>query len=152
MTFKYTKHMKRPAHFSFEEWFWFRVRKTKSCWHWIAGKNNSGYGSANYCGRPYSAHEVALILHNLTPPSSLLEVDHKCRNRGCVNPQHLRYVTRTQNILYGRSPSAKNAKKTHCARGHALRGTNLCIETGKRPGLIQRRCRKCRIERYHASK
>lgn len=52
------------------------------------------------------------------PPG--LEIDHLCRNRGCINPHHLEAVTHRENLLRGDTLAARNAAKTVCPRGHSL--------------------------------
>ena len=64
--------------------------------------------------------------------------DHLCRNRLCVNPQHIRIVKREN--FRGISPSVIHAKKTHCPRGHELSGNNLVKYKLK---IGQRNCRTC---------
>lgn len=69
-----------------------------------------------------------------------LEIDHLCRNRKCVNPLHLEAVTRKTNVLRGVSPSAKNAVKTTCAKGHMFDDKNTYVRIRKGGG---RACREC---------
>jgi hypothetical protein len=68
-----------------------------------------------------------------------MEIDHLCRNRGCVNPEHLEPVTRQENIRRSQSISVANAAKTHCPYGHLLSGANLYL----RPNRGGRACREC---------
>lgn len=90
---------------------------------------------------------------------SWLETDHLCRNRACMNPNHLEAVTRTVNILRGVSargipptaPANWRPKDgaTHCPNGHPWTPENTIIrhwEGGKR------RCKTCQYERVRAWK
>lgn len=103
------------------------------CWEWTSNKSK-GYG--NIWGNPsnYKAHRVAytLVRGKLKPD---LVLDHLCRNTGCVNPYHLEQVTSKENYLRGVGEPAKNARKTHCKRGHEFTPDNT-YETND--------CRKCK--------
>lgn len=84
---------------SIEERFWAKVQKSDGCWEWQAGKSN-GYG-AFYDTRPsprkqIPAHRFAYELANGTIPDGML-IDHRCFNRACVNPAHLRLASFKQN-------------------------------------------------------
>lgn len=75
-----------------------------------------------------------------------LGLDHLCRVRRCVNPAHLEPVTDRVNILRGQAPSAVNAAKTHCIRGHPFNSVNTYWFT-ETNGTRGRQCRTCR--EYH---
>ena len=105
--------------------FWAKVEKTDTCWLWTAGTGGYGYGSFNPDGRRdgprrnVAAHLYAYRLLVGEVPEGL-ELDHLCRNKRCVNPAHLEPVTHRENVLRGTGPTAENAKKTTCVRGHDL--------------------------------
>lgn len=97
-----------------------------SCWNWIGGINRGGYGlfySAERRSR--LAHRTSWELHRGPIPKGM-QIDHMCRNRSCVNPDHLRVVTPGQNTLENSlNFTATHAAKTHCPKGHPFSGNNL---------------------------
>jgi hypothetical protein len=122
--------------------FWGKVEKSDGCWAWKGYVSKKGYGTfyidnvRGTCG----AHRYSLKASGINIPKGLV-VDHTCRNRACVRPDHLRVVTPRVNVLENsNSPSALNAKKTHCPKGHPLSGDNLIRNGG------ERLCRACRQE------
>lgn len=116
------------------------------CIVWLAGTNAVGYGQfrlspADGCRRVY-AHRWSYE-HHIGPIPDGLHLDHLCRVRHCVNPDHLEPVTLAENVLRGESGPAKNARKTHCPQGHPYSGDNLYV----RPNARQRVCLQCRRTR-----
>jgi len=111
---------------SLEERFWSRVDKNgpNGCWVWTGGLNPCGYGKIRVGVQTRGAHRVSYEIAKGTVPNGL-QLDHLCRNRRCVNPDHMEPVTQRENILRGISFAANNAKQTHCHRGHELAGANL---------------------------
>lgn len=119
--------------------FFEKVDKTKDgCWLWIGGISDGGYGVFDYNGKSHNSHKWLYERNKKRVPKNK-QLDHLCRNRACVNPDHLEIVTFKQNILRGISPSAINAKKTHCKKGHILDGDNLYINPTN-----ARVCKTCR--------
>lgn len=119
--------------------FWRKVQVvTSGCWEWTASKNQTGYGLFGIrSGRMRASHRVAYeALVGPVPDGK--ELDHLCRVRGCANPVHLEPVDHRTNVRRGVAPTAVNANKTHCIRGHEFTGANLVI----RPNGT-RRCRAC---------
>jgi len=119
--------------------FWKHVSKTEGCWQWL-GWTTRGHGRFKIGLQRYAAHRLAYTWAKGKIPNGLT-LDHKCRNRGCVKPDHLEPVTVVENVLRGESVPAKNARKTTCVRGHALKGHNASYR--EYAGRTERRCRIC---------
>lgn len=76
--------------------FWKNVQRSEGCWIWDGSLNESGYGIIGYQKETLRAHRVSWELHMGSIPEGM-QIDHKCRNRQCVNPDHLRIATQKQN-------------------------------------------------------
>lgn len=97
-----------------------------------------GYARIGVGTRVFYVHRAAYEIAVGSIPESLT-LDHLCRIRSCWRPAHLEPVTLAENIRRGMSPTAINARKTHCPRGHAFTPENTYI-TRKRGN---RACRIC---------
>lgn len=101
-----------------------------------------GYGKMNG-GKEYPGetlvHRLAYMVWVGNIPKGM-EIDHRCENRRCYNPQHLGAITHAQNVrLADCLTNHRNRVKTHCMRGHPLFGSNLYVE----PKSKARKCRIC---------
>jgi hypothetical protein len=105
------------------------------CWRWTGAINDSGYGTLGIggrTGRNYRAHRVAWEWF-VGPIDDGLHLDHLCRNRWCVNPDHLEPVVPLENARRG-----AKVLQTHCAQGHPFNAANTgWSKTG------HRRCKEC---------
>lgn len=122
------------------ERFWAKVEKTANCWLWVAKLDSGGYGQFFLAGKHRMAHRISYELSVGLIPDGLT-LDHLCRVHRCVRPDHLDPVTTRVNILRGIGPSALNATKTHCPKGHPLCGQNLRLEAGRRRCVVCLRAR-----------
>jgi hypothetical protein len=108
--------------------FWAKTRiedtgYSTPCITWTASKLPTGYGRFNWQRKSCYAHRVAYeVLVDRIPEGMV--IDHLCRNRACVNVEHLEPVTSEVNILRGTGAGAVNAAKTHCDRGHEFTEAN----------------------------
>lgn len=138
---------------SLAERFWSKVDKNGPlpswkpalgpCWLWTAATFDDGYAafkmaSGRSGGRQRKAHIVSWELTRGAVPDGL-QLDHLCRVRHCVRPDHLEPVTSQVNLL--RSPitfNGVNAAKTHCPQSHPYDAVNTYLTSGG-----GRACRAC---------
>lgn len=129
-----------------------RIIRSDGCWEWTGPRNRDGYGHFSYQVDPGNRRRRTSMAHRLIyehyvgpiPPG--LTLDHMCRNRGCVNPLHLRPMTLRANVLLGTSPVARHSQQTHCIHGHEFTPEN----TYWRPRGAGRDCRTCIRRRIEA--
>ena len=124
------------------------VVASDGCWLWNGTIRSDGYGQVGSRRRIHSlAHRVSYETHRGAIPDRLT-LDHLCRNRRCINPEHLEPVSQAVNILRGNSLSALNARKNICRRGHPLSGDNVAYWGGR----TSRRCRICHYATTYRSR
>lgn len=130
--------------------FWMKVNKTEGCWLWI-GKSlqSGGYGYFHANGKGTLAHRFSFSLTNNLDDDSILH--HTCKERLCVNPTHLKVISRKQHIgihHIGR-------RVANCVNGHKLTPENIYI-SNPADGRQRRHCKECTLmrskERYEKKK
>ena len=100
------------------ERFTSKYKKVGECWLWQAPLDKDGYGSFFFRGAIRRAHRVAYFGTNGEIPEGNV-VNHVCRVRNCVNPQHLQCITHEENSMKdSTSKGYINSQKTACPQGH----------------------------------
>lgn len=103
------------------------------CWLWTGAIQSEGYGMIRIDDRAVYAHRLSVEISRGDVPIGM-DVDHLCRNRGCVNPDHLEAVSHATNIRRG----ARSALAPNCPQGHAFDAANTYINAKG-----HRQCRAC---------
>lgn len=113
------------------------------CWLWTGGTNGKGYGiyyTTRGSNKYIVLHRAFYMYYKGEIPDGLC-LDHLCRVKCCVNPDHLEAVTVGENTMRGIGFAPMNAKKTHCAKGHEYSATNTHHRlTGGRE------CKQCKTD------
>jgi hypothetical protein len=108
---------------------------------WTASLTRDGYGSFGMDGKTRRAHKLSYE-HFIGKVPDGLELDHLCRTRNCVNPEHLEPVSHKKNMERSKgfgTFGSYNRNKTHCKNGHELSGDNVYAHKG-----VRRQCRICK--------
>lgn len=109
------------------------------CMEWV-GTLAYGYGIITDHGKRLRVHRLAYELARGEIQNGL-EIDHLCRVRHCLNPDHLEAVTHAENTRRGVGFAGQNARKMSCHKGHPFAGQNTRGD---------RYCRTCDTERKRA--
>jgi hypothetical protein len=120
-----------------------RIDVSGDCWQWT-GATREGYGCISRGVRgagDIPAHRAVWELL-VGPIADDMEYDHRCKNHGCVNPDHGEIVTPQENLRRSYSVSALYSKRKKCDKGHPLDGIR---RHGDSPG--ERYCKTCNRDR-----
>jgi hypothetical protein len=109
------------------------LKPGSDCWIWTGCMMRDGYGKVGVNGETMLAHRYSWLLFRGELPADRPHLDHLCRVRCCVNPDHLEPVTHVEN--------KKRAQAKFCGRGHPLAAPNLYEYF--RNGKYVRRCKTC---------
>jgi HNH endonuclease len=93
------------------------------CWLWLPSLGSHGYGNASFQAlipsRATVAHRLSYVAFKGDIPEGY-EVDHLCRVKSCVNPEHLQAVPHFVNSwrAWGEYPERLATRESGCPRGH----------------------------------
>lgn len=136
----------KPTIDSITSRFLSKIAIVGDCWVWCGGKYPNGYGRFAWSHNSVLAHIASYtLLVGEIPPG--MEIDHTCKNVICVSPDHLEPVTSQENVRRSDSPCGRNARKTHCHRGHEFTNDNTYWIRGRRRDCLA--CRRLRKEMRH---
>jgi hypothetical protein len=126
-----------------------KIRSEAQCLIWTDSLDRDGYGAFWLQGRNRRAHRVAWFMHYGAIPAGAV-INHVCRNRACVNPQHLEALQPGDHALRDSvSAPALNARKTHCPEGHEYDQT--VVWGGKRQRVCSI-CQRAKQRRQYAKR
>lgn len=111
------------------------------CLEWTGKLTPAGYSRFCFNSKSTTGHRAHWLLVN-GPIKKDLVLDHLCRNKICINLEHLEVVTSIENVMRGVGFGPTNAAKTHCLYGHPLTKDNLynCVTANRQ----RRICKKCK--------
>lgn len=127
-----------------------KVRRTENgCWQWTEYLDSHGYARLWVNRKNVGAHRWSYE-HHVGPIPEGLQIDHLCRNRSCVNPEHLEAVTPSVNVRRGVLSEVLRLRaeaRTHCRRGHEYAPENLYLNPhGERACLA---CKRRKAREYY---
>lgn len=140
------------------------------CWQMSGWHDRDGYAHFHKSKSQSKAHRISYEFHRGIIPKGLT-IDHLCKNKGCVNPEHLEIVTFQENarrhkaegykrwwaalsdaekrLFIERSgnkasqvAAAKKLAATHCRRGHEWKPETTYVS----PNSGHKRCNVCFAE------
>jgi hypothetical protein len=109
------------------------------CWIWNGRLNRGAYGDVKRTVDGRTRHIKAhrwIYTQLVGPIPEGMQLDHLCRNRACVNPDHLEPVTNFENAIRG--DAARKLSLEAALDVHRLRGVASGPEVARRFGLSHR--------------
>jgi hypothetical protein len=119
------------------------------CVLWPGPLFPSGYGRIRVGGRSTNAHRVIYEMTSGGPVPPDLYMDHLCRVRPCVNPDHLEPVTPGENTYRGFEVKQEKDPRAFCRNGHSWDANTYLRPSGHRDCRV---CIRQRVADYKARK
>lgn len=113
------------------------AKQPNGCIIWLGAKTH-GYGMVTINGKTHRVHRLSYELATNSIIPSSMTIDHLCKNKACLNPEHLEVVTIRENLIRRGYVINQHKFKTHCPAGHEYNKENTHINKYSR-----RVCREC---------
>lgn len=117
---------------------------TNDCWLFAGTIDKQGYGRIKVTRESSREVHRLVYLDWIGEIPKGLVIDHLCRNRSCINPEHLDPVTIKENILRGREARFGSRADTECGNGHKYKNNSFYVRTDNG----SKRCRQCENLRH----
>lgn len=125
----------------YERFSKFYTVNPNGCWNWNGNKDKDGYGFFWVAEKKQSvrAHRWAYEYY-ISKIEEGMTIDHLCRVKNCVRPEHLEVVTNQENTR------RRDADKTHCLHGHVYNEEN--VSTNNQGSRYCKICRNRAVKKY----
>jgi hypothetical protein len=110
------------------------------------GITTNGYSRIRVGDKQIQAHRWAWELINGEIPAGLV-IDHICKNKKCIAPDHLRMITQQENIMAG---SHNIDNRSHCNQGHLFVKENIMVRANGKRECSE--CNRIRARKNYARK
>lgn len=115
------------------------------CWLWQGSVTHGGYAKVSVSRKEWRLGHRIVWQEMVGPIPEHLVIDHLCRVRNCLNPDHMELVTPGENVRRGRN---QYFKKSHCANGHEFTLENTYIRQNKPNWRYCRTCNRIAQKKY----
>lgn len=122
------------------------------CWIWQRALTKDGYGRIRIFIGYWSdctIHRFMYIMKNKLTFNDPRHADHLCRNRSCMNPDHIELKSLVENVMCGNGITAQNSKLKSCRNcgGDLKERTRLRKTSTGAKRTISRYCPKCQYKK-----
>ena len=111
----------------------------KGCWEWPFAKDQYGYGLFLLRGKTTRAHRYVCLRVHGEPPTPMHEAAHSCRRRGCINPHHLIWKTKSENesdkLAHGTHNRGTRNGRAKLSEAEVLEIRRLCSMDSERAAI-----------------
>lgn len=114
------------------------------CWEWLGAINIWGYGQFHISyskGQKKQIRAHRFSYEHFKTKLGSFHIDHLCKNKKCVHPEHLEAVTQQEN--------SRRARKEKCKRGHIVAENPYQLKRGP---IICRICKNATSYAYEYRK